>query len=147
MCTGLEVAVLAGAAFSAAGSVSEGRAAKKESQFRAGVAEQQAAREVQVSTETERDFRKRQAALFAERRAALGASGVRQDTGSPLLTQQDFLDETELQALRIREGGELRATRLEQEADFMRRAGRSAQKRGIFRAGSSLLSGVGTAFG
>ena len=130
----------------AASSISQGRAARKESKARAAINEQQAQREREVAAASERDFRDRQSRFQAERRAALGASGVQQGTGSPLLAAEDFADEVELQALRIREGGDIRATRLEQQADLTRRAGRNAETRGRFRAGSSLLSGAAKIF-
>ena len=77
----------------------------------------------------------------------MGAAGVEMGTGSPLLAFGDFAAEAELQALRIRQGGETTATRLEQQAALARRGGRAAQKRGRYRAGASLLTGLGTAFG
>jgi len=128
----------------AVSAVKSGQAARKESQARAAINEQQAARERVVAAGNERDFRRKQSFLMAQRRAGLGASGVRQGTGSPLLVADDFADEVDLQALRIREGGELRSTRLEQQAGLFRKAGQNAQTQG--RAGSSLLSGAARIF-
>ena len=140
-------ALLTAAGLSAAGSISQGRAAKKQAQFEAGISEQQAQREREISAAEEGDFRKKQSAILAERRAALGGAGVQLSTGTPLLASEDFAAEVELQARRIRSGGQTRATRLEQEAALRRAAGRNAQTQGLFRAGSSLLSGYGQAFG
>lgn len=134
-------------ALGAFGAISEGQDARRQANFIARVNEQQAYRERQISAEEERDFRKNASATLAERRAALGAAGVQLSTGSPLLASEDFAAETELQALRIRRGGETRASRLEQEAAMSRRAGRSARRRSFFRAGSSLLSGGAGLFG
>lgn len=139
-------ALLTAAALSAAGSISQGRAGKKQAQFEAGIGEQQAGREREIAIAEEGDFRKRQSAVLAERRAAMGGSGVQTGTGTPLLAFEDFATEVELQARRIRAGGETRATRLEQEASLRRVAGRNAQTQGYFRAGSSLLSGYGQTF-
>jgi hypothetical protein len=144
---GLVTGLLIGAAaLGAVSSIKAGQAANKQAKFEAGIQQQQAARERQVAAGTESDFRRRQSRLQAQRRAALGASGVRSGTGSPLLAAGDFAAEVELAALRIREGGEIRSTRLEQQAELTRRAGRNVRTRGFFRAGSSLLSGVGQAF-
>ena len=135
-------AMLIAAGVSAASAVAQGQAAKKQSKFQSKVMEQQATRDRQVAEAQERDFRKQQSALQARRRAELGGSGVRGDTGTALLAEEDFLAEAELQAQRIRQGGEVSATRLEQQADMTRAAGKSAQTRGFMRAGSSLLTGA-----
>ena len=134
------------AALAAAGSYSQGQTAKKQAQFQAGISEQQAGREREIAIAEEGDFRKRQSAVLAQRRAALGGSGVQIDTGTPLLGSEDFAAEVELQARRIGAGGQTRATRLEQQAQLLRAGGRAAQTQGYFRAGASLLSGSGQAF-
>lgn len=131
----------AAAILSGIGSISAGQAVGKQAAFQAAVNEQQAARERQISVAEEEDFRRRQSAALAERRAAGGAAGVELGTGSPLLAAGDFAAETELQALRIRAGGKTRVSRLEQQAELTRRAGRSAATRGFLRGGASLLSG------
>lgn len=140
-------ALVVAAAVSAVASIKQGQAANDAAKFRANIEEQQAAREQKIASANERDFRRQQSFLMAQRRAALGASGVRGSTGSPLLASKDFENEVELQAQRIRSGGELRATRLQQQAQFTRDAGANAQFRGFARAGASLLSGAGRAFG
>jgi hypothetical protein len=133
---------LMAAGASAIGAISQGQAAAKQAKFQSAVQRQQAARERQIAESEERDFRKKQSANIAQRRAELGGAGIRSTTGTPLLATEDFLSEAELQAQRIRQGGEVSATRLEQQADLTKAAGKSAQQRGMFRAGSSLLSGV-----
>lgn len=153
--------VVAGVAISAFAAAEQGRAAKKEADFRARLAEQdaeverqKAARELVVARQSEEDFRRDQSNLMGTRRARLGATGVEPGAGSPLLVSEDFAAEGELQALRIRAGGEVAATRLEQsalrlesEASLFRFSGRSAQRAGQLRAGSLLVSGAGQAFG
>ncbi len=140
MCTGAELALLAGGV-SAVASISQGQAARGQAKFQAQVSEQQAARERLVSAGEEEDFRRKQSRFLAQRRAALGGAGVEIGTGTPLLAFGDFVAETELQALRIRAGGETTATRLEQQAQLTRAGGRAKQRRGFLRAGASLLSG------
>jgi len=142
---------LIAAGMAAVGSIQAGQAAKAQSEFQAAVGEQQAARErligVRIAAGEEKDFRRQQSALLAERRAALGKSGIDIGRGTPLLAASDFAAETELQAQRIRAGGETQAARLEQQAAqqavLLRAGGKAAQQRGLFRAGSSLLSGYG----
>ncbi len=147
MAIATSTAILLAAGIGAAGSISQGIAAKGQSDFQANVSRQRAASERQISASEEEDFRRKQSRLFAERRAASGRSGVEIGTGSPLLAAGDFAAETELQALRIRAGGKIRSGRLEQGAVLTRMGGRAAQRRGFTRAGSSLLSGFGEAFG
>jgi len=140
MCTGAELLIIS-SAVTAASSISQGAVVKQQSDFQEKIDRQQADRLKQISAIQEEDFRRRQSRVLAERRAALGSAGVKQDTGTSLLAAKDFAAETELQALRVRAGGENQATRLEQQAQLTRAGGRSAQNRGFLRAGSSLLSG------
>ena len=154
MCTGVEAFLaahagkiaLAGAVISAVGAIQQGQAAAAQGQFQAGILRQQAERERQQAEADEEDFRRRQSRVLAARRAALGASGVEPAAGSPLLVSEDFAGEVELQALRIRSGGELRATRAEQQASLQRFQGRQARTSGFLRGGALLLSGAGKAF-
>lgn len=135
-----------GGAVSAVGAVRQGIASDNQARFQSEVQRQQAERERQQAALDEEDFRRKQSALAASRRAAMGASGVEAGTGSPLLVSEDFEGETELQALRIRSGGELRSTRLEQESGLTRLAGRNARTSGFMRGGALLLEGTGRAF-
>lgn len=140
-------AALVGTAVSAVGAVQQGRATQASLDYQAAVDRQRAERERQEAAVAEEDFRRQQSALMAKRRANLGVSGVEATTGSPLLVSEDFAGEIELQALRIRNQGEVGATRLEQQATLNRAQGRAARTAGYTRAGSLLLSGAGTAFG
>lgn len=138
--------LLAGAGIGAIGQVAQGFAAQRAADFQAGILRQQATRERQQAESKEEDFRRNQSRVLAARRAALGASGVEPGAGSPLLVSEDFAGEVELQALRIRSGGELRTTRAEQKAVLQRFQGRQARTAGFIRGGALLLSGAGKAF-
>jgi hypothetical protein len=149
MCTGAEpalIASLAGAAVSTVGVIQQGQAAKKQGKLQSAFLLQQAESERQAAAARESDFRKSQSRAMAARRAALGASGVVQSTGSPLLASEDFAGEVELQALRIREGGEVSATRLQQQAALSRLQGSQAQTGALLRGGSLLVTAAGKAF-
>lgn len=135
-----------GAIASVVGAVQAGSAAKAQANTEARIEIQRAERERRQSEADEEDFRRNQARVLASRRAALGASGVEQSTGSPLLVSEDFAGEVELNALRIRSGGELRATRAEQQAQLQRRKGSAARAAGFVRGGSLLLQGAGKVF-
>ena len=140
------IATVAGGVISAIGAVQQGNAARSQANLQAQVLQQQAGRDRQQAAADEADFRTRQSRVLAARRAALGASGVDPSSGSPLLVSQDFAGETELQALRIRTGGEVQATRAEQQAQLQRFQGRAAQTSGFIRGGSLLVGGTAKAF-
>lgn len=135
-----------GTALSALSSIQQGQAAQAQADTQAAILRQQAERDRQQAASDEEDFRRRQSRVLAARRAGLGASGAEPGVGSPLLVSEDFAGEVELQALRIRSGGELRATRAEQQADLQRLRGRAARTSGFTRGGALLLSGAGKAF-
>ncbi len=139
--TTVAVMVAASAAISAAGAISSGIAARNQAKGQAEIARQQAERERQVAGQRETDFRDNQRRAAAAVRAAGGARGIDIGSGSPLLSAIDFTKETEQQALRIREGGEIRSTRLEQQANLLLDAGKAKQTAGFFQAGTSLLGG------
>lgn len=138
--------LVAGVAMTAVSAVGAGVAAKNQADFQAADDRQRADREREIAEQNEEDFRRKQDRLFGTARANKGRSGVDQSTGSPLLAASDFAAEEELQALRILSGGEVSATRLEDQARLTKTAGKNARTRGFFRAGASLLSGAGKAF-
>lgn len=135
-----------GAIVGAAGGISQAQAAKKQANFQANVARQQAESERLAAAEQERDYRKAQSSRLAQIRASMGASGTDTSTGTSLLALADFEGESERNALRIRSGGDIRASRLDQEGSLYRTAGKTAESAGYGRAGSSLLSGAAGAF-
>ena len=135
-----------GTALSALSSIQQGQAAGAQADTQAAILRQQAERDRQQAASDEEDFRRRQSRVAAARRAGLGASGAQPAAGSPLLVSEDFAGEVELQALRIRSGGELRATRAEQQANLQRFRGRQARTSGFTRGGALLVSGAGKVF-
>ena len=138
--------MLGATAVTAAGAVAEGASEKAQADFSAADQIQQAAREREISKEEETDFRRRASRIAAASRAAGGGSGTDLSTGSNLLTAQDHAAEVELQALRIRAGGKTASQRRIEQAQLTKSAGKAAQTRGFFRAGSSLLSGASKTF-
>lgn len=136
---------LAGAAVSAVGAIRQGKAEANQAEAEAEIARQQAENERTVSRQESEDFRRNQASLFAKRRAILGASGVQTATGSPLLASEDFAAEVELGERRIRAGGELRATRLSQQAGLYDASASNARTGSYLRSGSLLIGGAGQA--
>lgn len=125
-------AVVVAAVVIAAGSIMSGFAARGQARSQAKAAKIQAEQERRRAAFDERDFRKQQRARLASIRAAGGARGIDMGEGSPLLAAIDFTKESEKQALRIREGGEVRANRLENQASLLKSQGKAALMGGFF---------------
>ena len=138
---------IASGALQALGAIQKGQAAQSQANLQAGILRQQAESARLKAAADEEDFRRNQSRALAFRRAALGASGAQPAAGSPLFVSEDFAGEVELQALRIRSGGELRATRAEQQAALQRFQGRAARSAGFTRGGALLITGAGKQFG
>ncbi len=136
--------IVAAAAVAGAGATAASAAAARgQAKAQSKVMKQQAEQERRRALEKERDFRRRQRRLQASVRAAGGARGIEMGTGSPLLAERDFSTETEVMADRIKRGGDLSATRLEQQASLIKQAGQAEFATGLVGAGGSLLSGAG----
>lgn len=124
-------ATIGSAVLGAVSSVNAGAAAKRA----AAVA---AAQERKLARERERVSRRGSALLLGHQRAVTAAQGSTME-GSPLMVLEDTAAEAELEALHIREGGEANAAALIKQ-------GKAAQTAGYMDAGSTLLSGVASAF-
>lgn len=132
MCTGAEAIAVA--------SVVQGVSGYAQGKKQANIARGQAEQERMLAQITEQDYRRTQSRLYSEKRAAAGRSGVDMSTGSPMLAASDYAAEAELNALRIRAGGKINASRLEQQAGFYKQAGNMSLFQGAVRAGASLLA-------
>ena len=158
--TGLEVALIAGTVLNAAGTFASAAGQSQQLQaeaaaaeYNAQVAEQQAAREVEVAETQAFDFRRSGEETRAATRARLAASGVAVDQDTSLLIEAEQAGEIERGVQRILQGGDINAIRQQQEAELNRLAGRSARSAakstltaGALGAGGTLLSGVGNTF-
>ena len=130
------------AAASAYAANQQGKAQQRQANAQADVERQRAQRERLVAQQKQRDFDRLRKADEAKVRAAAGGSGTVVGQGSSLLTAEDFAAESARQSQRIKEGGELTASRLEQQANFLNMQGADAARAGKAKAGSSLLSGA-----
>jgi len=139
-----KVAQVIGTVVSAIGAIQGGKAERRQADYQSQILQQKAAQEQLTAQQEEEDYRRRQRHLLAEQRAVLGGSGVLLSEGTPLLLAADAASEIEYQALKVRRGGAIQATRLEQEAQLRRMSGKSAEKSGFMRAGAGLLTGLGT---
>jgi len=139
---GLEVGTLAaiGAAVSAVSTVASGAMSFMQARSQAKAMEQQADFERAQAQIDADEFRRRQRRLLGTARATRGATGVDLLSGSPLLVDDDTIDEIVFQTERIRQGGDIRATRLEQQAGFTRSSGASALAGSVVSAGGTFLT-------
>ena len=158
--TAATIVGVAGTAVSVMGQMQAGKAAAAQANFQAGVArnnaiiaQQQATRARQQAAIDEGDFRRDQSDLMASRRSLMGGLGVT-GVGSPLAVSSDFAGETEYNAQKIRNQGEVTANRLQQEvmnqtaqASLYGMQGRQAVTSSYYRAGGTLMSGMGSAMG
>lgn len=135
-------AATVGTAVSTIGSIKSGQAQKSAAYQQADLQDQEAVRARQIAEGDERDYRRSISAMLASRRAGLGAQGVTM-AGTPSDVDESIVSEAELQALRIRVGGKTAEATGRQQAALTRTGGKNATTASYYRAGSSLLSGIG----
>jgi hypothetical protein len=137
--TGVEIALIAGAAMSAVGAISSGNAARKSGDYNAAVNEANAVGARNAAAEN------------AKRVERQGRQRMGELRNSGLLVSMDVLEdqarEEELAVLTATYEGELDALGLERGATLSRMEGRNAQKAGYINAAGSLLQGGATAYG
>lgn len=145
-----------GTGISVMGSLQQGQQQANQAQFQAQVAQnnaviagQQRDRAIKVAASNEDDFRRQQSDLFGSRRALLGKTGIEAGRGSPLSVSADFEGESELNALRLRNEGDVNSNRLQQsilnsqgQAGLFATQGRNAVTNSFSRAGGELFSGA-----
>ena len=127
MATGTYALIAASTAVSAYSSYATGQAQNKAAKANAKAAERKAEYDEQI-------HRERVKQLLSKQRAMIGKSGVEM-SGSPLLLMEDTAKQGELDALAIRYGGKISASRYKAQAQ----AARTQQVLGV---GSSLLTGA-----
>jgi len=138
----LSIVAAVGTVVGAIGAISQGQAASAQAKASSRIAKQQAEYSRLIAARDEEDYRRRQAALMATRRALMGGSGVDPSSGTPLLVDSDISGEIEYNALKIRSGGEAEAIRYENQARFLKQQAPQSSLAGWGRAGSLLLTGA-----
>jgi len=131
---------LAGMALQAIGTIREGQAAEQRGKYQAAVLGQQAEQEENASALEESDFRRETSRRLASARAIAGATGT-QLSGSTIGVISDMAGEAEKQAMRIRSGGELAASRIRQQGTLAEWEGKETKKASYSRTGANLLKG------
>jgi hypothetical protein len=143
---GLETLALAagvgGSVLSAGGSLFKGQATKQAADYNAAVDNQRAAEEVDQSKAQTQDYIRKGSDVESSAVASQGATGVT-GSGSPLMVDENTVRQVALGAARTLQGGQLRASRLQDDATLQRMKGDNAVTASYLDAGSSLLTGVG----
>ena len=152
--------IVGGTVISAAGAIQQGRVAEAQAKSAQNIANYNALvqeREVEALRQKAGFEQKRQAKRAARVKSALTAAlGAVGGLGSPVAADlaAEQAAELELENLLIGFGGEVGAGRAETQAELdrlqgklSRQRGKAARKASYFRAGGTLLTGFGTAFG
>ena len=138
-------AALAGAGVAAYSAVEAGHAREAAGKYNKEVAENQAqaARDQAKIAANIRETEIRR--ILASQTSRLGASGVIPSEGSPLLVQMESAQQGALDVARLQYSGEVGARGYESQGILEGFYGKQARRAGNLGAGSSLLSGVGSA--
>jgi hypothetical protein len=138
------VATAASAAASAGGMIMQGQQQKKAGEAQAKTYELQAEAEEKAAGVKESIQREQDRRLLATQRMRYGVSGVETE-GSPLTVMADSALQAELDARRIRYGGELQAGGWRQNAKLQRWTAGQYGPASYLMAGSTLLTGLSSA--
>lgn len=133
---------LAGGALAAGGSLFKGQATKNASDYNAAVDNQRAAEETDQANASTQDYIRKGSDTEASAVASQGATGVT-GSGSPLMVDENTVRQVALGAARTLQGGQLRASRLQDDATLQKMKGDNAVTASYLDAGGSLLTSVG----
>ncbi len=143
---GLETLALAasigGGVLGAAGSIQKGQAAKSAADYNVAVDNQRSAEEIDQANASTQDYIRKGSDTETSAVASQGATGVT-GSGSPLMVDENTVRQVALGAARTLQGGQLRASRLQDDATLQKMKGESAVTGSYLDAGSSLLTSVG----
>ena len=137
MCT----LALLGTVLSVGGALLEGQQSKQMAEYQAKAYEQQAQADAQQAAFDQGQERHKQDLLQAQARAQAGASGVG-ISGSPIEVLAANARQGQMDLKTIQYGSQLRQNNLNSQAAISRFSGKQAVTASIFKAGSSLVSGL-----
>lgn len=126
MCTGVEIALIAGTALSAGATIMNGQQQKKMADYNAQVAEEEGNQAKADSLIQAEKVRRAARAQQGEARSALAASGVDVGVGTAEQIQADIGTRGEEDALSLILSGGRKARTLDSEAGMQRAAGSAA---------------------
>lgn len=134
------------AGIDAFGQVQAGRAASAFGQFQNQIAQENARLERQAALADESRLRDQTRQAIGQQTARFAAANVDTGFGSPLIALAKSAVNAELDALRVRTGGQIRARDERLRGQLARAQGRSARGQAFLGAGATLLSGAQEAF-
>ena len=150
MATGALIASIVGVVVSAgigAYAASESAAAaERQSKYNKRLAENQAQAAKNAAAVAEDTQREHDRRILAQQRALVGGAGLSTE-GSALLVMIDSAKQAELDAVRVRYGGELQAGGLEDQAGLFGASAREARRAGAVGVGTTLLTGASNVAG
>ena len=136
--------VLAGAGMSAMGQLSAGSAAKGWGEYNAAVSREDA-RAIGEATEDEVGKMQKEGERLKGQQRVLYAKGGVSMEGTPSAVLEDTAREINLDIAAIRHKGRTAANKLEAQAGFDEIKGAQAERASYWGAGSTILSGAGSA--
>lgn len=137
--------ILASSALKGVGEIAQGVQARRYFKYQQDQANADAAAEAELGQVRGDKIRKAGKIVQGDARAAYGASGVRADTGSAAVVQQQINRDVEEDALTELYTGQRRARVKQAEAQGFGSQASNALSAGISGAGKSLLGGAATA--
>lgn len=158
---GSAIAGVAGTALSVFGAIQQGKAADAAAQYQAnvatvnaGIAEKNANRSIDSASEEQRQQDMSANALFGTQEARQGASGLSVNSGSALATRRSARQLSRLDALNIRQQGDVQAygyrtdaANQHSQAEFSKMQGKNALTSSYLDAATSLVGGASSLIG
>lgn len=136
--------MIGGTAMSAINQAKAGRESRALYQQRAAVAEETAKAVSKATGHQVRERRIEGRRDIARAKVLFAKSGVKPKIGTAGLVQREIKREAERDAFFIREGGTVEASRLRSEAGLERQMGASAYRAGMWGAGATVMTGLGS---
>lgn len=145
MCTGFEIAMLAGAAVSTVAAIDSAETQSDIADNQAQQAKNAAAYSEDDARQRAEKIRKASRAQRGEAAAALAKSGVKLGEGTPLELDKSIAVGGEEDAMSAILTGSRSASTSRQEANMLQASGDAAQRAGYYQAGSTVL-GAGSSY-
>jgi len=136
---------MAGSVVGAVGARNEGEANANAAEYNAKVGEINAAAERDRAAVEASDYERKMSRERATAIASRGASGI-DLAGTPLMVDEDIVNEIALGSSRITHEGAVKANAYENQANLDRTAAKNFKKAGKLSAAATLLSGASRAF-
>jgi hypothetical protein len=131
-------AMIGGGVIGAYGQLQQGQAARQAGEYNAKMAEQNAKFTLEQAAADENQLRAQVRRQLGQSRASIGASGVTME-GSPSEVIEDSAAQAEMDALKIRRQGDMKAWNFRNEAKLQRFQGQQAQTGANYGAVGTLL--------